>query len=33
MRHVMVMNSKGGCGKSTLSTNIASYFATEGFKT
>lgn len=32
MRHVMVMNSKGGCGKSTLATNIASYFATEGFK-
>jgi chromosome partitioning protein len=33
MRHVMVMNSKGGCGKSTLSTNIACYFANEGFKT
>jgi chromosome partitioning protein len=33
MRHVMVMNSKGGCGKSTLSTNIACYFAHEGFKT
>jgi chromosome partitioning protein len=33
MRHVMVMNSKGGCGKSTLSTNIACYFAREGFKT
>jgi len=32
MRHVMVMNSKGGCGKSTLATNLASYFATEGFK-
>jgi chromosome partitioning protein len=32
MRHVMVMNSKGGCGKSTLATNIASYFATEGCK-
>ena len=26
----MVMNAKGGCGKSTLATNIASYFATEG---
>jgi chromosome partitioning protein len=33
MRHVMVMNSKGGCGKSTMSTNIACYFAREGFKT
>jgi len=30
MRHIMVMNAKGGCGKSTLATNIASYFATEG---
>jgi chromosome partitioning protein len=26
----MVMNAKGGCGKSTLATNIASYFANEG---
>ncbi len=33
MRHVMVMNSKGSCGKITLSTNIACYFAGEGFKT
>jgi len=32
MRHVMVMNSKGGCGKSTLATNIAAFFATEGAK-
>ena len=32
MRHVMVMNAKGGCGKSTLATNIASYFAGEGYK-
>jgi chromosome partitioning protein len=32
MRHVMVMNAKGGCGKSTLATNIACYFATEGHK-
>ncbi|MCH9005759.1 MAG: AAA family ATPase [Proteobacteria bacterium] len=30
MRHIMVLNSKGGCGKSTLATNIASYFATQG---
>jgi chromosome partitioning protein len=32
MRHVMVMNSKGGCGKSTLATNIAAFFAREGGK-
>ena len=30
MRHIMVMNPKGGCGKSTLATNIAAYFANEG---
>lgn len=29
MRHIMVLNAKGGCGKSTLATNIASYFASE----
>lgn len=28
----MVMNAKGGCGKSTLATNIACYFATEDYK-
>ena len=30
MRHVMVLNSKGGCGKSTLATNIAVFFARDG---
>src|ERR1700682_6320449 len=30
MRHVMVLNAKGGCGKSTLATNIAVFFAREG---
>ena len=30
MRHIMVMNAKGGCGKSTIATNIASYFADAG---
>ena len=31
MRHIMVMNPKGGCGKSTLATNIASYYADAGY--
>jgi len=30
MRHIMVMNAKGGCGKSTIATNLASYFAADG---
>lgn len=30
MRHIMVLNSKGGCGKSTIATNLASYYAVEG---
>jgi chromosome partitioning protein len=29
MRHIMVLNAKGGCGKSTLATSIASYYASE----
>jgi len=29
MRYIMVLNAKGGCGKSTISTNLASYFVTE----
>ena len=29
MRHIMVLNAKGGCGKSTIATNIASYFANQ----
>jgi len=32
MRHIMVLNAKGGCGKTTLSTNLASYYASEGYK-
>lgn len=32
MRHVMVMNAKGGCGKTTVATNIAAHFAIEGYK-
>ena len=32
MRTIMVMNSKGGSGKSTVATNLASYFATKDKK-
>ncbi len=27
MRSILVLNSKGGCGKTTLATNLASYYA------
>ncbi|MDZ7748220.1 MAG: ParA family protein [Halofilum sp. (in: g-proteobacteria)] len=30
MRQIMVLNSKGGSGKSTIATNLASYYATQG---
>lgn len=29
MRHILVLNAKGGCGKSTIATNLASYYAYE----
>jgi chromosome partitioning protein len=32
MRSIMVLNSKGGSGKSTVATNIASYYAAQGNK-
>ncbi len=32
MRTIMMMNTKGGCGKTTLATNIATWFADEGKK-
>lgn len=30
MRTVMVLNAKGGCGKTTIATNLAGYFAKQG---
>lgn len=30
MRHIMVLNAKGGSGKTTLATTLASYYASEG---
>ncbi len=30
MRTIMLLNAKGGCGKSTLASNLASYYAGEG---
>ena len=30
MRTIMFLNAKGGCGKSTLATNVASHFAVSG---
>lgn len=30
MRTVLVINSKGGCGKTTVTTNLASYYAAAG---
>lgn len=29
MRSILVLNAKGGCGKSTIATNLASYYAWE----
>lgn len=32
MRSIMVLNAKGGSGKSTMATNLASYYASQGNK-
>ena len=32
MQTVLVLNSKGGCGKSTIATNLASYYAMTGVR-
>lgn len=33
MKRIVVINSKGGCGKTTVSTNLASYYAAQGINT
>lgn len=33
MRRIVVINPKGGCGKTTIATNLASYYADRGYRT
>jgi chromosome partitioning protein len=33
MHNIMVLNAKGGCGKTTISTTLACYFAGQGYST
>jgi len=33
MKRIVVINSKGGCGKTTVSTNLASYYASQNINT
>ena len=33
MQRILVLNSKGGCGKTTIATNLASLYASYGFAT
>ena len=30
MRHIMILNAKGGSGKTTIATNLAAYYANQG---
>ncbi|MBT8428741.1 MAG: ParA family protein, partial [Gammaproteobacteria bacterium] len=32
MQTILCMNAKGGCGKSTIATNLATWYADEGNK-
>jgi chromosome partitioning protein len=33
MQRILVLNAKGGCGKTTIATNLAGYFASQGLVT
>ncbi len=33
MHNIMVLNAKGGCGKTTIATTLACYFARQGYNT
>lgn len=33
MQRIMLLNPKGGCGKTTIATSLASYYAAQGFTT